>query len=649
MPTPKDLGNDEAAFAMPLLPGMRAFSAATEYLIDSWQRAILTWDVLRERGDRYLEHERKGDRPVLPFDRETVLDGRKLPKPVNYALIRIKPQADHPPTDPKQRPFVVIDGGGPDTGSLSMESEIGLALKRSHPCYLIMSFPEPLPGQTIESVRAAEGTFLHKVAELHPEAQGKPFLIGNRQSGGALMMLAALDSQNVGPILLAGGPLSYWTGVVGKASGRLNLANAYWKNLFELYSKVDTEPGRFLESETWWGGPTLVNRADEARSFDRQNRVDLGKLRSPIIVFASWREKVTPAQQALAWIPDLYASVEDIRLNRQTIVYCLHEKAGHLGIFVSGGAARRESPEKSSALELIDRLPPGLYEAVVTDTRPELGALEFVEGRYLVQFAPRTIEDVLALNDGREEKPLELVDRVAQINQGLFDAFVSPWVRMFSSAWSASALRIFNPVRIERWAFSDLNPAMLWVKAMAAFVRDNRRPAPPDNPFVKLERKMSKQIIDVLGRRGPRPISREQEELRRRKRKAVEDAIDHGTVVDAWARLLLYVRPPRDAADQRPFNMVRRLIEEVKPESTPSFQSLRESLKRQAFVLALDEERALAALPKLAPDMAQRQRGFDVAKKVMKARGKLTPQQHERLQRIAVVLGLDSAQESMQQ
>ena len=63
--------------------------------------------MLRERGNQYLEHERSNKPPVLAFDYEMVLDGRKLPKPTNYALLRIKPAAGHPATDANKRPFVV--------------------------------------------------------------------------------------------------------------------------------------------------------------------------------------------------------------------------------------------------------------------------------------------------------------------------------------------------------------------------------------------------------------------------------------------------------------------------------------------------------------------------------------------------------------
>src|SRR4029079_5183173 len=85
------------------------FSAAADYVIDAWQRTVLTWDVLRDRGNQALEHAQSGKPPVLVFDYETILDARTFPKSANYALLRIKPTRDQPPTDPTKRPLVVID------------------------------------------------------------------------------------------------------------------------------------------------------------------------------------------------------------------------------------------------------------------------------------------------------------------------------------------------------------------------------------------------------------------------------------------------------------------------------------------------------------------------------------------------------------
>jgi hypothetical protein len=61
------------------------------YGVDFAQRSILFWDMLRQRGNNFVEHERQGLPPVLRFDYEIVMDGRSFKRPVNYALLRIVP------------------------------------------------------------------------------------------------------------------------------------------------------------------------------------------------------------------------------------------------------------------------------------------------------------------------------------------------------------------------------------------------------------------------------------------------------------------------------------------------------------------------------------------------------------------------------
>ena len=73
-----------------------------------------------------------------------------------------------------------------------------------------------MPGQTIEDVCEAEAAFVEEVVARHPNAEGKPCLIGNCQAGWQIMMMAAIHPDRVGPIMLAGSPLSYWAGVHGK-------------------------------------------------------------------------------------------------------------------------------------------------------------------------------------------------------------------------------------------------------------------------------------------------------------------------------------------------------------------------------------------------------------------------------------------------
>ena len=111
-------------------------------------------------------------------------------------------------------------------------------------------------------------------------------------------------------------------------------------------------------------------------------------------MFSSKGDNITPPQQALGWIVDLYGSDDDIKACGQTIVYAVHDTVGHLGIFVSGGIAKKEHNEFASNIDLIDVLPPGLYEAVLTLASPDSVNAERVVGEWIARFEPRTLAEL---------------------------------------------------------------------------------------------------------------------------------------------------------------------------------------------------------------------------------------------------------------
>ena len=61
------------------------WQAAWSYWVDACQRTILFWDVMRQRGNTFLEHEERGKPPLLVFDHEMVLDGRTLERPTRWS------------------------------------------------------------------------------------------------------------------------------------------------------------------------------------------------------------------------------------------------------------------------------------------------------------------------------------------------------------------------------------------------------------------------------------------------------------------------------------------------------------------------------------------------------------------------------------
>jgi hypothetical protein len=695
-----------------------------DYWVDAWQRSILLLDVLRQRGNNSREHNARTAPNVLSFEAELVLDGRSLPRPVNYGLVRIIP-LQGTSVDPNTRPFIVFDpraGHGPGIGGMKHDSEIGVALGAGHPCYFVGFLPDPVPGQTIEDVCEAEARFVEEVVKRHPNAEGKPCLIGNCQAGWQIMMMAAIQPAMVGPLMLAGSPLSYWAGVHGKNPMRylggllggtwltslagdlgngifdganlvanfesLHPDNTYWKKIYNVYSKVDTEPPRFLEFEKWWGSPVLLNAEEMQAIADKLfvgnklasgelhssngTRIDLRNIKSPIIVFCSWGDDITPPQQALDWILDLYDHEDEIVKAGQTIVYCLHQSIGHLGIFVSGKVATKEHEEFANAMDMIDLMPPGLYEAVITGIDETVENPELVQGNYLFSLETRKLDDIRKIGGNSPEDDLAFATaaRVSEVTQGVYSALMRPAVRATVTERSAELMRRSHPNRLRFEMFADENPFMRPIADWAETVRENRRPVSPNNPFLAFEHMASDMITSGLemwgkardaateafffntygspvvqamvglrtdntsvSRRMGRDVAREAAA----KEAAVhlEQRIDQGGLIEAAVRALIYVRLPEGRVDERGFAALKQISAELPAAKRVGFVRFKEIVKEQYLMLLLDAERAIAALPKLLPaNRRQCDEALALVRRVLAARGALPEEGSRRLERI---------------
>ena len=226
------------------------------------------------------------------------------------------------------------------------------------------------------------------------------------------------------------------------------------------------------------------------------------------MVFCSKGDNITPPQQALDWILDLYDSVDDIRAWGQTIVYTVHEHVGHLGIFVSAGVARKEHDEFASNIDLIDVLPPGLYEAVLTPKGEAVDNPDLVTGEWVMRCEARTLDDIRALggNDLADERKFAAAARLSEINLALYRTFAQPAVRAMVSPPLAEAMRRMHPLRLSYEMFGPRNPWLAWVDAAAERVRATRRPSEAGNPLLAAQAALSP--ADRRGLRGLAPRRR---------------------------------------------------------------------------------------------------------------------------------------------
>ena len=621
----------------------------------------------------------------------------------------------------ERRPIVIIDpraGHGPGIGGSKEASEIGHALSNGHPVYFVLFFTDPAPGQCLADVKNAEIAFLEEVARRHPHAE-KPVVIGNCQGGWAAAIVGADRPDLTGPLVLSGSPISYWSGRMGENPMRyrgglfggvwlnsllsdmgggvfdganlvmnmenLNPANTNWTKLYNLYAKVDTEEERFLDFEKWWGGFFLLT-ADEIHTIvadlfignrlargmlelEDGKTIDLKRFTDPVVVFASRGDNITPTQQALNWIPMVYDSEEEIQRHGQVIVYVVHPEIGHLGIFVSSKVADREQKEIIGSVEMIHYLAPGLYEMVIE----EVGSASWMND-HKVKFEARTLDDILAFDDGLEdEKAFELVMAVSERGDRFYREWVSPMVQAMVTPFGAEWGRQLHPLRAQRYMISDENPFFRPLRPMAEAVKGARRPVSEKNRFVALEKSISEMMVAAWdGYRDlrdhlheglfsaiyenpmmawlygieERPETRAKER-RKKKSERQERAKDkskwrasmaQGGYPEGAIRMIIAMAGADGSVDEAELKVGARIVKASWRLKRLSAKEIQEIIKAQSRILQTDYNAALEALPELIPRMKDRKRALKLASEIAWADEVLDAKEEALLEKMTKIL-----------
>ncbi|MGQ3674335.1 DUF3141 domain-containing protein [Xanthobacter sp. TB0139] len=691
-------------------------------MVDAWQRGVLFLDLMRQRGNEQQAMTARPMATVLSFDHEVILSGHSLPRPINFSLSRIIPPANVQ-IDLSKRPVVVVDpraGQGPGIGGFKTSSEIGEALQNGHPVYFIGFAAEPEPGQTFLDVVEGQVTFFERVVTLHPDAP-RPFAIGNCQAGYQTLMIAMLRPDLFGPAMVAGSPISYWQGTHGKNPMRyaggllggswltemvsdlsggkfdgtwlilnfdnLNPANWLWGKQYDVYAGIDTEGPRYLDFEKWWGdfiflnGDEIQYLVDEMFIGDKLTRnqlrssdgkvFDLRNITSPIIVFTSLGDNISPPPQTLGWIMDLYKDVDDMRAQGRTVVYCLNQKVGHLAIFVSSKVGTKEDEEMVRLMDLIDCIPPGLYELVITPTSEE----EQTAGRppWHSRFEMRTFDDLRAYgrNTPADDRAFAAVRRLSEINHSLYRTFMRPAIKAFATPQMAQLMVNANPLRLSYSLFADSNPMMKGVSKLANEVRARRKPTKPDNPFLTMQQMFSDQINASLNTyrdardkmveqsffsfygnpmvqgllglndgeavRELPPVSPQALEERQHLAEEAAAKAACGGFNEALIRAVLFVIAAERTLDERSAEALNTVRQRLMGLSLTDFKAM---VREQYYILLLDKHReeAIDLLAQMVPDATRRQNLLNDVVAITAGESGLTTAESGRVNKLAAVL-----------
>jgi Protein of unknown function (DUF3141) len=229
-----------------------------------------------------------------------------------------------------------------------------------------------------------------------------------------------------------------------------------------------------------------------------------------------------------------------------------------------------------------------------------------------------------------------------------------------------------HPHRLRYEIFSDKNLFLRQVGVLAEQVRANRRQVDADNPFFAMQEALSRQIIQALdtyrdvrdwftetlfmtvyglpllqamvgmrsdsARARPR-IGREviREAAAQKMAAEISARVERGGLVEAAVRALLYMGLGRGApaADERAFAVLRQIRADYPESRKLTLAQFKETVKEQDLMLHIDQEHAIAALPKLLPaDTAKRDAALGVIRRVASAPGEPMAEMKTRLARI---------------
>jgi len=469
----------------------------------------------------------------------------------------------------------------------------------------------------------------------------------------------------------------------------LNPANTLWSKQYNVWADPEQQKDRYLHFEKWWGDFVLLrgeelqwmvdnlfvgNKFSTGQIVTKDGiRLDIREIKTPIVCFCSQGDNITPPQQALDWILDNYQSVEEIRRWGQRIFYIIDPKVGHLAIFVGTAVAAKDHAEFINNMELIDAMPPGLYEIIISEksTDQALGSPNVAS--FELRIEARGLEDIrrLGCNSSEDEREFAAVARVSELNNALYQTYLQPWIRMMSSPQLARSALELNPLRLSYSLLSDKNPMMRPITPLLELAQTNRTRIAAENPFVEMQQSFSRMMIELLnlyrdardqlveqtfhavygsaivqaacgitGSDGPprprpgQPPSIQaafETEVRRLKGRIAE-----GSSLDAAARALVYIGKTQHRVEEHTFQALRKLLL-AHPEVSPA--AFKAALQEQWAILAIDEDAAIAALPRLlAADMTARRTFFEAIMAIVTAAGNLDADAQRRLIEIKQLL-----------
>lgn len=277
-------------------------------------------------------------------------------------------------------------------------------------------------------------------------------------------------------------------------------------------------------------------------------------------------------------------------------------------------------------------------------------------------------------NTAEDERRFATAARVSEINLANYRNFVQPWVRAAVTPQMADWTRKWHPLRVSYEAFGSDNAATKAVVEAADNIREHRKPAAQDNPFLAFQETVSKNIVNVLDKWrdtqealsetlflgiygspalqaavgikpdadvSPKPAMSPEHRKRLEARIAeLKSQIGVGGLRECVIRGLLYVGMARGLVDERSLEALRR-ARAGDASSRLTLAQFKTIVREQFFMLLLEPEASLAAIPKLLPPSEdERREGLAAIRGVLSASAAISGETARRLEQVTQLFGL---------
>jgi hypothetical protein len=231
----------------------------------------------------------------------------------------------------------------------------------------------------------------------------------------------------------------------------------------------------------------------------------------------------------------------------------------------------------------------------------------------------------------------------------------------------------WHPLRVQYEVLAGQNPLTKAIETTAEKVRENRKPAGSDNPFLAFQEAVSNGIVSALDHwrdaqealseriflsvygspalqaavgidpeADPSPKPEMSQDYRKRldaRIAELKSKIPNGGLREALLRSLLYIGKSRGMVDERSIEALRRVRA---TDSGPrlSLAEFKTMAREQFFMLLLDEEASLAAIPKMLPKNAEaRRKGLATIRDILSASGEISGEVAKRLRSVTELFG----------